>query len=94
MISHPDSYSCSLSRRSPIARYCEEEFSSILPETDLKGATIFAERVRKRIKATVIAIDNINIQVTASMGIAVYDPNKSRRNKDEFSKAADKALYN
>jgi GGDEF domain-containing protein len=28
------------------------------------------------------------------MGIAVYDPNKSRRNKDEFSKAADKALYN
>jgi diguanylate cyclase (GGDEF)-like protein len=94
MSPHPDSYSCSRSRRSPIARYGGEEFWSIVPESNMKGAAIFAERVRKMIEATVIAIDNINIQVTASRGIAVYDPNKSSRNKDEFIKAADKGLYN
>jgi PleD family two-component response regulator len=33
-------------------------------------------------------------RVTVSMGIFVYDPNKGKRDKDEFVKAADKALYN
>jgi len=77
-----------------VARYGGEEFSVILIQTDLKGAAIFAERVRKKIEDNVIDVDNINIRVTVSMGISVYDPNKNRLDKDEFIKAADKALYN
>lgn len=77
-----------------VVRYGGEEFSVILPETDLKGAAVFAERVRKRIEEKLIAVDGITMRVTVSIGISVYDPNKSRRDKDEFILAADKALYN
>jgi diguanylate cyclase (GGDEF)-like protein len=77
-----------------IARYGGEEFAVILPETDMKGAAIFAERVRKKIETNLIAVDNMKTRVTVSMGIFVYDPNKGKRDKDEFVKAADKALYN
>ena len=77
-----------------IARYGGEEFAVILPETDMKGAAIFAERVRKKIETNLIAVDNMKTRVTVSMGISVYDPNKGKRDKDEFVKSADKALYN
>ena len=60
----------------------------------MKGAAIFAERVRKKIETNLIAVDNMKTRVTVSMGIFVYDPNKGKRDKDEFVKAADKALYN
>src|SRR5208282_2844310 len=77
-----------------VARYGGEEFSVILPETDLKGAAVFAERVRKSIESNVTDVDDVKILVTVSMGISVYNPNTSKLNKDELVKAADKALYN
>jgi diguanylate cyclase (GGDEF)-like protein len=77
-----------------VARYGGEEFSLILPETDLKGAAVIAEKLRKTIEANAVDMDSIKIRVTVSLGICVYDPKRNQLNEDEFIKAADRALYN
>ncbi len=77
-----------------VARYGGEEFSLILPETDLRGAAVVAEKLRKLIEATPIEINALRINVTVSLGISVYDPQKNESNENDFIRAADRALYN
>jgi len=82
------------SRRSDtVARYGGEEFVVILPETDLKGAASFAERVRQKIETHTVNINGVNIGVTVSLGVCVCDPKKCKPNHEDFIKAVDKALY-
>jgi len=70
-------------------RYGGEEFLLILPESDAKKACFLAERTRKNIEALKIAeIDEM--PVTASFGVAVFDPNSPDEN---LISLADKALY-
>jgi diguanylate cyclase (GGDEF)-like protein len=76
------------------ARYGGEEFALILPETDVKGAVILAERLRKMAEQMEIEADGKKIKVTISIGVAMYDPSSKRRSKAEIIDAADKALYN
>lgn len=64
------------------ARYGGEEFLLILPESDLAGARIVAERLRE-------AIGN-EVGVTVSIGLAQY---RTGRCLDEMVNAADAALY-
>jgi diguanylate cyclase (GGDEF)-like protein len=77
-----------------VARYGGEEFSLILPETDVRGAVIVAEKLRKMIAENSVHMESIEVRVTVSLGICVYDPKKNQLNEDEFIKAADRALYN
>jgi diguanylate cyclase (GGDEF)-like protein len=53
-----------------IARYGGEEFVIVLPETDLQGAAVAAEKIRNQISATPIQTDAGEIGVTASFGVA------------------------
>ena len=76
-----------------VARYGGEEFAVILPETNLQQAAFFAERVRKKIEMFAVGIDNLVISVTVSLGVCIYDPKTCQSGKDDFIKAADKALY-
>ncbi len=70
-------------------RYGGEEFLLILPESDSENACFLAERTRKNIEALKIAeIDEISI--TASFGVAVFDPDYPDEN---LISLADKALY-
>jgi diguanylate cyclase (GGDEF)-like protein/PAS domain S-box-containing protein len=84
------------SRRSSdlVARYGGEEFVFILPNTDLKGATTIAERVRISVKN--LKIDHqssaIDRYVTLSLGIASTIPENDTVAKELVS-LADKALY-
>jgi diguanylate cyclase len=57
------------------ARYGGEEFAAILPDTDLEGATIVAENVRRAVQAKELLKRSTNEKlgrVTASLGIATF----------------------
>jgi len=70
-------------------RYGGEEFLLILPESGVQDVCFLAERIRTKIEELRIPeIDNL--PVTASLGIAVFNPSKPDGNLIGF---ADRALY-
>ncbi len=75
------------------ARYGGEEFAAILPSTDLDGAMIVADNVRKAIQAKELLKRSTNEKlgrITASFGVAMY------RHGDTASsliERADRCLY-
>ena len=54
------------------ARVGGEEFLVILHDTNPAGALIAAERLRKEIAA--VAVPGVRVQVTASVGVTVLEP--------------------
>ncbi|MEM9101562.1 MAG: diguanylate cyclase [Pseudomonadota bacterium] len=72
-------------------RYGGEEFGVILPETDIDGALVTAERIRQAIETSDIVFNNKAIKVTASLGIAMYDV--AGISCDQLIDRADQALY-
>jgi diguanylate cyclase (GGDEF)-like protein len=75
------------------ARYGGEEMAVILPQTDVAGAELLAERMRSAVAA--IDIDRLDgggrLKVTASFGVASLPSNA--RDKDSLIAEADAALY-
>ncbi|MBI5408048.1 MAG: HDOD domain-containing protein [Nitrospirae bacterium] len=76
------------------ARYGGEEFAVVLPETDLKGAVVVAERLREAVEKLEIKLDDQPVKLTISLGVTSYEPQKGHRTKTDIVEAADKALYN
>ena len=78
-----------------VYRWGGEEFAVILPYTPIDGAMIIAERIREKLAATPIQIDNEVVFVTVSIGAASISP--STANSDtafvDFFTNLDKALY-
>ena len=68
-----------------------EEFGFILPETDLDGACVFAERLRRGIEAMEFEFNGDVCPVTMSFGAAVRDV--ADGSFDELKKRADEGLY-
>jgi len=52
------------------ARYGDEEFCLLLPETDRKGAHVLAERLRASVAGLRFQTDKRSFSVTASFGVA------------------------
>jgi diguanylate cyclase (GGDEF)-like protein len=75
------------------ARYGGEEMAVILPQTDVAGAELLAERMRAAVAG--IEIERLDgggrLQVTASFGVASLPANAS--DKDSLIAEADAALY-
>ena len=83
------SHSC---RRSDIAgRVGGEEISLFLPDTDLTGALIVAEKLRRTIEETRTHFEGFSLKVTASIGVAVKTSNQQI--VAEILQAADTAMY-
>ncbi len=74
-----------------IARYGGEEFCCVLPDTDLDGALLVAERIRANVEAMHLNCDERPIKVTVSLGIAEASPATNK--PADLLKAADKAMY-
>ncbi|MCR9256766.1 MAG: diguanylate cyclase [Alphaproteobacteria bacterium] len=75
-----------------MARYGGEEFIVLLPQTDLEGAGILAERLRVVFEAEPVAIGGREYHFTSSFGVAEREAN-GVGDLDALVKAADEALY-
>jgi diguanylate cyclase (GGDEF)-like protein/PAS domain S-box-containing protein len=53
-------------------RWGGEEFVTLLPETDVEGAVVIAERLRKLVGQNILVYNEEKISLTASIGIAQY----------------------
>ncbi|MCA8915830.1 MAG: GGDEF domain-containing protein [Planctomycetes bacterium] len=73
-----------------IARWGGEEFLFMLPETEVEGAKIAAEKLREAMHALEIDCDGMKLKVTMTFGIAPLDP---AIGIDESISHADDALY-
>jgi diguanylate cyclase (GGDEF)-like protein len=73
------------------ARYGGEEFAVIMPETDLKGALVIAERIRERVMKEVFATEQGPLKVTLSLGIATFPD--SAVDKQQLIALVDQCLY-
>jgi diguanylate cyclase len=83
----------SIKGRDLAARYGGEEFAVILPQTELEGARLLAEQVRKTIAGNRIRLKANRQQlgaVTLSIGCAKFDP---REAFGDLIWRADEALY-
>lgn len=75
-----------------IGRYGGEEFTLFLPETPLRGAVPYAERIRKQIEATEFEETGQIHKLTVSGGIAGH-PEQQPESVDDLLRKADEALY-
>ena len=77
-----------------IARYGGEEFIIVLPETSLDAARIVGEKLRNTVASTPIQFQKHSIFVTASFGVAGFDPREQRLlSMDDLFREADRGLY-
>ena len=75
------------------ARWGGEEFAVLLPGTELNGALIVAERIRKNIEKEKISCTNGDItRITVSIGVNVCLP-KQDISIQNYINEADNALY-
>ena len=61
-----------------LARYGEEKFAVVLPETDASGSMILAKRLRIRIASLALKINDREIKVTASCGVAGFTASQQK----------------
>ncbi len=79
-------------RRSDIFfRYGGEEFSILLRNTQIAGATLLAERMRQRIESLELEYEKIKLSITASIGVA--QQLEQDINRCSLLERADKLLY-
>ncbi len=73
------------------ARYGGEEFVALLVNTDSKGASQMAERIRASIEKSKFLLNGQRIPVTVSVGFAVFP--EDAKEKSALIEMADQALY-
>ena len=74
-----------------LGRYGGEEFGLILPQTDLAGACIVAEKLRKLVASQPIAYKDAQLEVTISCGVAQTAAEHGTH--EDIIRLADAALY-
>jgi diguanylate cyclase (GGDEF)-like protein len=73
-----------------LARWGGEEFLIMLPDTDIKGARIMAENIRKAIANKHFHLAGENLSVRMTFGLAQHEIDRSI---EDSLKLADSALY-
>lgn len=75
-----------------LSRVGGEEFVALLPDTDTAQAEVLADRLLAVTRRLSVPVDNIDLGVTVSIGIAVRAP-RSGMDYGRFLATADAALY-
>jgi len=75
------------------ARYGGDEFLVVLTEIGLEGATTFANRLRQRISESTFKNEFYSMDLTASLGLAIVNPNEEEVDARGMVRYADRALY-
>ncbi len=77
-----------------VARYGGEEFAVIVPDTDLKGATVVAEEIHKAIRELGIphSQSEVALVVSLSLGVTTMVP-VPEQSLETIIVAANKLLY-
>ncbi len=75
------------------ARWGGEEFLIVLPQTDLEGARLTAEKLRKAISHSRLKVSGNTLRLAASFGVCAFDPTHPVALAELLSQA-DAALYN
>jgi diguanylate cyclase (GGDEF)-like protein len=75
-----------------LARFGGEEFTVLCRGSDLSGAKIVAERIRKAVEERKFSFGGKDIPVTVSLGVVAV-PESGITDPNAFLAAADKALY-
>jgi len=73
-----------------VARWGGDEFLLMLPDTDLNGGRIVAEKIRQALETAVICYQGKELAVAMTLGVAQFDP---QQDIDANIKQADEALY-
>ena len=73
-----------------ISRWGGEEFLLLLPETEIEGARILADRIREIIEEQIIEYNGVQVSITMTFGVAV---NEDYEIIEDTIKKADNALY-
>lgn len=73
------------------ARYGGEEFILLMPETNLVTANRAAERLCSLVGSTPIQVDDIELTITTSVGVAVSHP--GMENFQDIVESSDQAVY-
>lgn len=71
-------------------RFGGEEFLLLMPETDLDGAHVCIERIRRKVAGTPFQVEGKPVTLTMSCGLAVFRPGEDLR---ATLARADQALY-
>ncbi len=80
----------SIRQQDEVSRWGGEEFLLMLPDTDLKGGRIAAEKVRKAVETAIFQYQGKSFSVTITLGVAQFDLNLGL---EASIKKADEALY-
>lgn len=75
------------------ARYGGDEYLVVLSEINKDGTNVFAQRLREKIAQRIFAQDSFSIQLTASFGVSIVNPNQHPVDARAVVRYADKALY-
>ncbi len=75
-----------------LGRYGGDEFIIVMPDCTKEAVKLIAARILSRIRSVPFRIDNNNISVTTSIGLA-HNDKLENLNQDLIIKMADQALY-
>ena len=77
-------------KQDTVSRWGGEEFLLLLPQTDLEGGIVLAEKLRKKVHSIEFNFDGVKIHVSLTMGLSIY---KESKTIEETINQADQALY-